>query len=129
MKPKTGRMVNSMHNIWKIFTTDIRRISNNVVAVVIIMGLSILPALYAWFNIFSNWDPYEPAATSQLKVAVASDDAGAEIMGLSLNVGDSVQYGFFSDNSGRIVVPIFNFSLLSTNIPFPPKAVSERCKN
>ena len=71
-----------MHNIWKIFTTDIRRISNNVVAVVIIMGLSILPALYAWFNIFSNWDPYEPAATSQLKVAVASDDAGAEIMGL-----------------------------------------------
>ena len=69
-----------MHNIWKIFTTDIRRISNNVVAVVIIMGLSILPALYAWFNIFSNWDPYEPAATSQLKVAVASDDAGAEIM-------------------------------------------------
>lgn len=79
-----------MYNIWKIFTTDIRRISNNVVAVVIIMGLSILPALYAWFNIFSNWDPYEPAATSQLKVAVASDDAGAEIMGLSLNVGDSV---------------------------------------
>lgn len=61
-----------------------------MVAVVIIMGLSILPALYAWFNIFSNWDPYEPAATSQLKVAVASDDAGAEIMGLSLNVGDSV---------------------------------------
>ena len=79
-----------MRNIWKIFTTDIRRISNNVVAVVIIMGLSILPALYAWFNIFSNWDPYEPAATSQLKVAVASDDAGAEIMGVSLNVGDSV---------------------------------------
>lgn len=40
-----------MRNIWKIFTTDIRRISNNVVAVVIVMGLSILPALYAWFNI------------------------------------------------------------------------------
>lgn len=85
-----GRKASNMRNIWKIFTTDIRRISNNVVAVVIIMGLSILPALYAWFNIFSNWDPYEPAATSQLKVAVASDDAGAEIMGLSLNVGDSV---------------------------------------
>ncbi|MFR8845750.1 MAG: hypothetical protein ACLVGL_12260 [Waltera sp.] len=28
-----------MHNIWKIFTTDIRRISNNVVAVVIIGGI------------------------------------------------------------------------------------------
>ena len=39
-----------MHNILKIFRTDLRRIMNNVVAVVIIMGLSILPALYAWFN-------------------------------------------------------------------------------
>lgn len=50
-KQKTGRKASNMRNIWKIFTTDIRRISNNVVAVVIIMGLSILPALYAWFNI------------------------------------------------------------------------------
>lgn len=32
-----------MHNILKIFRTDLRRIMNNVVAVVIIMGLSILP--------------------------------------------------------------------------------------
>ena len=93
-----------MRNIWKIFTTDIRRISNNVVAVVIIMGLSILPALYAWFNIFSNWDPYEPAATSQLKVAVASDDAGAEIMGLSLNVGQCAG-GFGGQYHYRLGIP------------------------
>ena len=79
-----------MHNILKIFRTDLRRIMNNVVAVVIIMGLSILPALYAWFNIFSNWDPYEPAATSQLKVAVASDDVGANLLGISMNVGENV---------------------------------------
>ena len=79
-----------MRNILKIFTTDIKRIGNNVVAVVVIMGLSILPALYAWFNIFSNWDPYEPAATSQLKVAVASDDVGENFFGISVNVGDNV---------------------------------------
>lgn len=79
-----------MKNIWRIFRSDWQRISASVVAVVVIMGLCLIPCLYAWFNIFSNWDPYEPAATSQLKVAVASDDAGAEIMGLSLNVGDSV---------------------------------------
>ena len=94
-----------MRNIWKIFTTDIRRISNNVVAVVIIMGLSILPALYAWFNIFSNWDPYEPAATGQLKVAVASDDTGAEIMGVSLNVGDSVLEALGSNTTIGWVFP------------------------
>ena len=42
-----------MRNIWKIFTTDIRRISNNVVAVVIIMGLSILPALQYFLQLGS----------------------------------------------------------------------------
>lgn len=84
------KRASSFKIVWKIFATDVRRISNNVVAVIIIMGLGILPALYAWFNIFSNWDPYEADATSQLKVAVASNDVGASIMGVSLNVGDSV---------------------------------------
>lgn len=79
-----------MKNIWKIFTKDVKQLVKQPFALIIIIGLCVIPSLYAWFNIFANWDPYEPAATSQLKVAVASDDAGAEIMGLSLNVGDSV---------------------------------------
>ena len=79
-----------MRNIFRIFLNDAKRISTNVVAVVVIMGLSILPSLYAWFNIFSNWDPYGPDATSNLKVAVASDDEGIEIAGNSVNIGESV---------------------------------------
>lgn len=94
-----------MHNILKIFRTDLRRIMNNVVAVVIIMGLSILPALYAWFNIFSNWDPYEPAATSQLKVAVASDDVGANLLGISMNVGENVVTALESNTTIGWVFP------------------------
>lgn len=61
-----------------------------MVAVVIIMGLTIIPCLYAWFNIFSNWDPYGESATSNMKIAVASEDEGYAIEGLELNVGDSV---------------------------------------
>ena len=49
-----------MKNIIRIFLADMRRLSKNVVAVVVIMGLCIIPSLYAWFNIFSNWDPYGP---------------------------------------------------------------------
>lgn len=45
-----------MRNIFKIFFADVKRISTNVVAVVVILGLCILPSLYAWFNILSNWD-------------------------------------------------------------------------
>lgn len=82
-----------MITIFRVFLSDVKRLRSNVVAIVIIMGLSIIPALYAWFNIMSNWDPYGPSATSQMKVAVCSQDTGVEIGSLSLNVGDEVITG------------------------------------
>ena len=69
---------------------DARRLSKNVVAIVVIMGLSIIPSLYAWFNILSNWDPYGSESTSNIEIAVFSNDKGAEISSVSLNVGDTV---------------------------------------
>lgn len=88
-----------MRNIFRIFIADMKRISQNVVAVVIIMGLSILPSLYAWFNIFSNWDPYGPSATTNMKVAVVSEDKGVTIAGVSLNVGASVIEALHENNT------------------------------
>lgn len=82
-----------MITIFRVFLSDVKRLRSNVVAIVIIMGLSIIPALYAWFNIMSNWDPYGPSATSQMKVGVCSQDTGVEIGSLSLNVGDEVITG------------------------------------
>ena len=82
-----------MITIFRVFLSDVKRLRSNVVAIVIIMGLSIIPALYAWFNIMSNWDPYGTSATSQMKVAVCSQDSGVEIGSLSLNVGDEVITG------------------------------------
>ncbi len=79
-----------MRNIFKIFLTDAKRLSTNVVAVVVIMGLSVIPCLYAWFNIFSNWDPYSESATSNLTVAVASDDMGIALDDTKLNIGDLI---------------------------------------
>lgn len=79
-----------MKNILTICRNDLRRIASSVVAIVIILGLAAVPCLYAWFNIFSNWDPYGTDSTSRIKVAVASEDAGASVLGLKLNVGSSV---------------------------------------
>ena len=79
-----------MKTILQIFITDVKRISRNVVAVVVIMGLTILPSLYAWFNIFSNWDPYGPDSTSNLNVAIFSEDEGVTVAGVSVNIGESV---------------------------------------
>lgn len=79
-----------MKNIYRIFLSDWKRISKNVVAVVVAIGLTILPSLYAWFNILSNWDPYGKESTSQIKVAVASDDSGTSMEGMQLNMGDNI---------------------------------------
>ena len=59
-----------MKNIIKIFLSDIKGLAKNFFALVIAIGLCIIPCLYAWFNIYSNWDPY--ANTSSIKIAVAS---------------------------------------------------------
>ena len=53
-----------MKNIWNIFRADWRRLTASVVAVVVLLGLCLVPCLYAWFNILSNWDPYGTASTS-----------------------------------------------------------------
>lgn len=79
-----------MKNIWKVYLTDLRRITTNVVALSIVMGLCIIPSLYAWFNIMSNWDPYGESATSLMKVAVISEDEGISMNGIQLTIGDMV---------------------------------------
>lgn len=75
-----------MKNIIKVFLNDCKHIGRNVVALVVVMGLAVLPSLYAWFNILSNWDPYGPESTSNIKVAVAYDDTGINISGMDINI-------------------------------------------
>lgn len=78
-----------MNRIFKIFVHDIMGLSRNIFALIIAGGLCIIPSLYAWFNIYSNWDPY--ANTSAVKVAVVSEDAGyTGEDGEYSNMGDSV---------------------------------------
>lgn len=79
-----------MKNVWKIFQRDMMRVRNNVIALVVIIGISVVPCLYAWFNIAASWDPY--SNTGNLKVAVASMDEGYEgsLIPIEINIGDKV---------------------------------------
>lgn len=79
-----------MKNIIKVFLNDCKHIGRNVVALVVVMGLAVLPSLYAWFNILSNWDPYGPESTSYIKVAVAYDDTGINISGMDINISTNI---------------------------------------
>lgn len=66
-----------MRTVFKIFFKDIKGLGRHFFALAIAIGLCIIPSLYAWFNIYSNQDPY--ANTSSIKIAVFSEDKGYSI--------------------------------------------------
>ena len=79
-----------MRNIIAIFKRDLSRIRGSVVALIVAVGLVIVPTLYAWFNIAGSWDPY--GNTGNLKVAVANSDNGymSDLIPVRVNIGDTV---------------------------------------
>ena len=74
--------------VFRIFARDLKILARRPVALIIILGISFLPSLYAWVNIWANWDPY--GRTGNLQVAVASNDAGYNFEGVEINMGDSI---------------------------------------
>lgn len=87
-----------MKNIWKIFAGDLKKLVKQPFALVIIIGLCVIPSLYAWFNIFANWDPY--ANTGGIPVAVVSLDKDyTRKDGSVVNMGESVLESLHSNTS------------------------------
>ena len=79
-----------MNNIFKIYKDDIKKIFTNYAALIVFIALSILPSLYAWFNIKASWNPYGKEATSQIKIGVVNKDKGAELKGEFKNIGNQI---------------------------------------
>ena len=57
---------------FEVFRRDLRRIFRSPVALVVVIGIAVVPCLYAWINVLANWDPYEN--TSDVPVAVVNQD-------------------------------------------------------
>ena len=89
-------MRKEMKNIWSIFRNDLKKIGTNLVAFIVMIGICILPALYAWFNIASNWDPYGNA--KNIKIAVVNLDKGSEFGTLKINIGSQVVENLKTNN-------------------------------
>ena len=87
-----------MRNICRIFRDDLIHIRHNVIALIIILGLAIVPSMYAWFNIAASWDPY--GNTGSLKVALANTDQGyqGDLLPLELNIGDKIENALRENN-------------------------------
>ncbi len=93
----------SMKHAWQIFIQDLRNIKRVPLIGFLLVGLAILPSLYAWFNLGAAWDPY--ANTKGIQVAVANYDQGTEIDGEYVNIGEElVEKLEGNDNLGWVFV-------------------------
>ena len=86
-------------DVLRIFAGDVRYGVKNVIGIIVLMGLVLVPPMYAWFNIAGSWDPY--GHTEGLKVAVANEDAGYEsdLTPVDINMGDAVVSSLRADDS------------------------------
>lgn len=83
--------------ILQIFVRDLKRLVVNPVACIILAGVCILPALYAWYTIETMWDLY--ANTGSIKVAVVNEDKGADSNYTGkINIGQEVVDELHSDH-------------------------------
>ena len=139
-----------MKNIIEIFKNDIREIFRKTRTWIVIIGLILLPSMYAWPNILSAWDPY--GHTNNIKVAVVTEDSGAEVSGQKVNLGENLVEGLknnknldwqfvknkqeaedgvkIGDYYASIVIPKnFSEDLTSVSRGFPKKAIIEYTVN
>ncbi|HYP72573.1 MAG TPA: YhgE/Pip domain-containing protein, partial [Microbacterium sp.] len=65
-----------MRKSLRVFQRDVMRIARARRTWVIVVGVLLTPALYAWFNIAAFWDPY--ANTANIRVAVVNLDEGSD---------------------------------------------------
>ncbi|GCD09699.1 YhgE/Pip domain-containing protein [Clostridium tagluense] len=98
-----------MKIVFKIYKRDIKNIFSNYITLIIIVGVSCLPALYAWFNIQAGWDPY--SKTKGLSVAVVNLDNGSQLKDVKVNIGrdlvkklktnDSIGWKFVNESDAK----------------------------
>lgn len=78
-----------MNQIFQIFFRDLKRILHNRMALIVMIGVLLLPSIYAWFNIAANQNPY--ANTKNVRVAVVNLDEPATKDGFaSMHIGQSI---------------------------------------
>ena len=78
-----------MKTIVAIFKRDLKKIFTNSMAIILAVGIALLPSLYAWFNIYANWDPY--GSTGSMQIAVIIEDEGYTYRTIEINVGEKIR--------------------------------------
>lgn len=77
-----------MRRIFAIYRNDLKNLARSPAAIVVLIGLALLPSLYAWFNIEASWDPY--GNTKGIQVAVVNQDEGSTVLDQPVKLGDEI---------------------------------------
>ena len=77
-----------LKNVFELYRLDWTRIFKNKLTFILMIALMFIPSLYAWFNIAALWDPY--SNTSDIKIAVYSENKTATVMDQEVNIGDNI---------------------------------------
>ncbi|MBR0058047.1 MAG: YhgE/Pip domain-containing protein [Methanobrevibacter sp.] len=83
-----SRVIEINNNIIEIIKKDFKSAFSNPIVTIVIIGLIIIPSLYALLNIQACWDPY--GNTGNVAFAIANSDKGASFDGVDINVGDEL---------------------------------------
>ncbi|WP_458406465.1 YhgE/Pip family protein [Methanobrevibacter sp.] len=77
-----------LENIREIVVHDFKGAFSNPVVTIVLIGLIILPSLYALINIQACWDPY--GNTGEVEFAIVNLDKGASFQDKNINVGNEL---------------------------------------
>lgn len=75
-------------NIFEIIKKDFKSAFSNPIVTIVLIGIIILPSLYALLNIQACWDPY--GNTGEVQFAIANLDKGASFEDEKFNIGDEL---------------------------------------
>lgn len=78
----------NIHNIIEIAKRDLKATVSNPIVIIILIGIIILPSLYALLNVEACWNPYDN--TGDMPFAIANLDNGSSYQNQSINVGQSL---------------------------------------
>ena len=78
-----------MRNTLRVLKRDFVRLAKAPAALVVAVALIVLPSLYAWFNVYGFWNPYDN--TGNMRVCVVNEDEGAYTSATGrLELGDMI---------------------------------------
>ena len=63
-----------MSNVWRLVRDDFKRLFSNAMSTIIVVGLVVMPSIFAWYNVIACWNVFDN--TGNLTVAVANVDEG-----------------------------------------------------